>query len=181
MLRLMVYAEHSCMQSKRNVSTRYCASPDSHAVCGLDMPFERYNLALYWIPIGGVIVLFAAYLLLSRIPKLAGEKRQSAMVWMLCIFYFILMIPVLRLSNLIEARSQVCIKNLETIHQAKENWALENVKAPTDLPTEIDLFGQDNFIEQNFHCPLEGKYSINPIGEAPACTIPEHNRMFKAF
>jgi hypothetical protein len=91
------------------------------------------------------------------------------------------MLPVLRISFLIEARNQVCFKNLETIHQAKENWALENVKDPSDIPIEMDLFGIDNFIEANLHCPLRGNYSIQPISEGPSCTVPEHNRMFKPF
>jgi hypothetical protein len=67
----------------------------------------------------------------------------------------------------------VCIKHLRVIDAAKQQWALENKKSPTDVPTADDLapyLPKDAPIS----CPAGGTYSINAVNQPPTCTVPGH-------
>lgn len=71
------------------------------------------------------------------------------------------------------ANANACINNLHQIGQAKLQWALDKAKSTTDVPTAQDLapYCKDGVFPV---CPDGGTYSINAIGEPPACTIPGH-------
>lgn len=93
----------------------------------------------------------------------------------------VLLIPMLAIAvpNFIRARQNAqqnfCINNLRMIDSAKQSWALEKNKTSEDTPTAEAL--NPYVRNQNFtalRCPLGGTYSINKVGEAPTCTIPNH-------
>jgi hypothetical protein len=67
----------------------------------------------------------------------------------------------------------VCINNLRQIDAAKQQWALENKKQSSDIPTDAELtayMGRRGFPV----CPAGGHYTINTISEKPSCSIPGH-------
>jgi chromosome segregation ATPase len=66
-----------------------------------------------------------------------------------------------------------CINNLRQIDAAKTQWALEKNKADKDVPTAQDLlpYLKDGVFPV---CPSGGTYTINAVGEFPACSIPGH-------
>jgi septal ring factor EnvC (AmiA/AmiB activator) len=66
-----------------------------------------------------------------------------------------------------------CISNLRQIDAAKQQWALEKNKKPTAIPTAQDLapYFKDGILPV---CPSGGTYSINAVGELPACSISGH-------
>jgi chromosome segregation ATPase len=71
------------------------------------------------------------------------------------------------------ASANACINSLRLIAAAKQQWALDKNKAATDVPTIQDLAGY--FQDGNFPvCPDGGTYTINAVGEAPACSIANH-------
>jgi prepilin-type N-terminal cleavage/methylation domain-containing protein len=72
------------------------------------------------------------------------------------------------------AKRQACINNLKAIQGVKVQWALEMKKADTDAPSDAELFGPDKYIAKKPECPAGGSYSLNPVGQNPTCTIPEH-------
>lgn len=72
------------------------------------------------------------------------------------------------------ARNNGCINNLRQIDGAKEQWALENNQDEGATPTMDDLVGPDKWLPVKPVCPQGGKYKVNPIGTAPACSIPGH-------
>ena len=66
-----------------------------------------------------------------------------------------------------------CLKNLEQINVAKEQWAARNA-AEKGLPVTMDdllgyLPGRAVPV-----CPSGGHYFVNRIGAAPVCTVPGH-------
>jgi len=66
-----------------------------------------------------------------------------------------------------------CLKNLEQINAAKEQWAARNA-AEKGLPVTMDdLLG---FLPGRAVpvCPSGGHYYVNRIGAAPACSVPGH-------
>lgn len=69
-----------------------------------------------------------------------------------------------------------CIANLKQIKGAKEQWALEHQKLPTETPVEADLAGDSNdyYFRRMPVCPLRGAYTIGPVEEKATCSIPGH-------
>jgi hypothetical protein len=67
----------------------------------------------------------------------------------------------------------ICINNLRQIDAAKQQWALENNKKPTAIPTAQDLaaYFKDGSLPA---CPSGGTYTLNAVGELPACSVPGH-------
>lgn len=73
-----------------------------------------------------------------------------------------------------EARN-ACINNLRLIDGAKQQWALENKKGSTDIPSMLQLKaylarGSGDFPE----CPSGGFYTVRAVSTAPTCTIEGH-------
>ncbi len=87
-------------------------------------------------------------------------------------------LSAIAIPNFIKAREtaqkNACINNLRQIDGAKQQWALENKKPDTGVPTREDL---EPFL-QNHHfptCPAGGTYTINRVSEAPQCSHPGHS------
>lgn len=72
-----------------------------------------------------------------------------------------------------EADRAACIANLKLIDAAKLQWAIENNKSDDAIPTAQDLLP---YLKGGVFpvCPSGGVYTINPVGEAPTCSIPGH-------
>ena len=74
------------------------------------------------------------------------------------------------------AQHNACINNLRLIDAAKQQWAIENNKPQTAVPTWSDLRpffgrGRNGAIPV---CPEGGTYSINAVNQPPTCSIPGH-------
>jgi len=67
-----------------------------------------------------------------------------------------------------------CIINLRMIEGAKSTWALEQRKSALDVPVDSELFGESHYIQEKPMCPARGSYSLNPVGQAPTCSMPGH-------
>lgn len=71
-----------------------------------------------------------------------------------------------------EAERNECINNLRQIDSAKQQWALENNKSDSAIPTAVELLP---YLQNGFPtCPSGGRYSINAVGDFPTCSIPGH-------
>ena len=71
------------------------------------------------------------------------------------------------------ANANACINNLRQLDAAKQAWALEKNKPDNAVPSAKDLlpYLKDGIFPV---CPDGGTYSINAVGELPACSIPGH-------
>ena len=76
--------------------------------------------------------------------------------------------------------SRVCVKNLWMIHQAKDQYVMENKISATDPPISMaQLAGSGKFLKKMPQCPSGGTYSAGGFATEPTCTIgatgaPEH-------
>jgi len=81
----------------------------------------------------------------------------------------------LTLPNFVRVRvassRNACIANLKQIQGAKETWALENKKSPTDVPSPADLIGWDKYIRDTPVCPDGGSYRLGAVGEKATCSV----------
>ena len=81
------------------------------------------------------------------------------------------------IPNFVKARAvsqeNACINNLRQIDAAKQQWALENGKTASDVPTADDI---KTYLRHNRMptCPAGGTYTINAVGQPPTCSIPGH-------
>lgn len=68
----------------------------------------------------------------------------------------------------LQARKSVCINNMRQIDSAKEQWALEMGKSPSDTPNEAEI---TPYIRSGFpQCPSNGTYTIGDLGTLPSCS-----------
>ena len=63
-----------------------------------------------------------------------------------------------------------CIANLKQLDSAKQQWAAEKMKLPTDIPAESDIFGGTLYLRAKLICYLGGTYSLNAVSVAPTCS-----------
>lgn len=75
-----------------------------------------------------------------------------------------------------EAARNTCLNRLRQIDGAKQQWALENNKPGSAIPTAQDIapyikLDADGNIPG---CPAGGTYSINAVSEIPTCSLPGH-------
>jgi type II secretory pathway pseudopilin PulG len=72
------------------------------------------------------------------------------------------------------AQKNACINNLRQIDGAAQQWALENKKSETTIPTRKELLPY--LRNHQFPiCPAGGQYTLNQVSAAPECTQPGHN------
>lgn len=99
----------------------------------------------------------------------------------IAVFGFVFLVGLLAaiaIPNFAKARQtaqmNACINNLRMIEGAKQQWALENKKVPTDTPTQDEVAAQlrDHQLPV---CPAGGVYSLKSVGEEPTCSIPKHS------
>jgi hypothetical protein len=69
-----------------------------------------------------------------------------------------------------------CINNLRLLDAAEQQWALENNKTNSEVPTWSDLkgyLGRGGMVVI-LKCPLGGKYTLVPVTSKPTCSYPGH-------
>jgi hypothetical protein len=93
----------------------------------------------------------------------------------------ILVIPLMlavAVPNFAKARASamknVCVNQLREIDAAKEQWALEKTKEPSDLPQANELLPYLRGRAALPSCPAGGSYSINSVDTLPTCSVPDH-------
>jgi prepilin-type N-terminal cleavage/methylation domain-containing protein len=70
-----------------------------------------------------------------------------------------------------QSRNRACQENLTKIDGAKEQWALENNKAPGAAVTFADLVGPSLYIKKTPVCPEGGTYTEGAVGTDPTCSV----------
>lgn len=138
-------------------------------------------------PLFAIPAVICGHMAHSRIKRSAGALTGGglALGGLITGYLSIALIPIIgmmaaiAIPNFVKARStaqmNMCISNLRQIDGAKQQWALENKKQTTDTPTAQEL---DTYLHRSFttlKCPAGGIYTINAVGEKPACSIPQHD------
>jgi hypothetical protein len=86
------------------------------------------------------------------------------------------MLAAIAIPNFVKARAtsqqNACINNLRQFDAAENQWALEKGKKTGDVCTEEDLKPYVRLVGGQLpKCPAGGTYTINPVGEAPICSL----------
>jgi hypothetical protein len=97
--------------------------------------------------------------------KLEAEQRMSEATKALAA------IQEIREKQAREGQVRVCRANQRLIQSAKEQWAMDNRKPGTALPTLADLAGPGSYLPEWPTCASSGTYTINAVDTESACTI----------
>lgn len=122
----------------------------------------------------GQIVLWCIVIAITTVGVSFGRKKLLVTIACALMFWLLAAIAI---PSFIPARNvayrNACINNLKQMRDAKTAWANTEHKLPTDIPTELDLygtFGTNGFIRHELVCPRGGKYTIGAAGENPTCS-----------
>lgn len=168
--------------------------PNTPPLPGSNQPSKTSGLAITSLVLGilslmtcflgfitGIPGVICGHISLSKIKRSAGALggRGVAIAGLITgyagIAFFLLLVPF-AIPNFMKAREAAqrisCIVNLQVIENAKEQWARENKKQDTDVPTEKDLAP---YLPKGMpKCIAGGAYSINAVNTKPTCSIPGH-------
>ena len=120
--------------------------------CGTSIAVAEKKSGMNWA-VGCVIAVVAGFVLLSVIGVLAGIAIPS----------------FARARNL--AETQGCFNNLRMLEAAKEQAALQHELKPGQPVTEAQVSETLANGFQGLVCRKGGRYSINPVGESPSCSV----------
>jgi hypothetical protein len=136
--------------------------------------------------LGSIPAVICGHMALSRIKRSDGALTgQGLAIGGLVTGYIgivlaVVMIPLMlaiAIPNFVKARQTAqthsCINHLVQIDGAKNQWAQDKHKQPTDIPTESDLAPYLTG-GQLPKCLAGGQYKINSVGEKPTCSVPGH-------
>jgi Protein of unknown function (DUF3352) len=106
--------------------------------------------------------------------KLVGNGNQHP-AKLLAVPVVIPLLAAIAVPNFVKAREgaqkNACINNLRQIDGAKQQWALENKKQDSAIPTQDEL---RPYLKSFPTCPAGGEYTINAVSEAPRCSHAGH-------
>jgi prepilin-type N-terminal cleavage/methylation domain-containing protein len=109
-----------------------------------------------------------------------SRRGGFTLVEIMIVVAIIGLLAAIAIPNFVRARTlsqkNACIENLRQIFYAKATWALENKKGPTDTPTDVQLYGDTQYIRTEPKCPARsvGSYDIKNMSEKPECNQSGH-------
>lgn len=69
------------------------------------------------------------------------------------------------------AHARACQHNLKQILGAKERWAMDTNRSPSDTPNWGDLVVPGVYLKHQPYCPANGTYTVGRLDELPQCSI----------
>jgi competence protein ComGC len=142
-------------------------------------------------PLGSIPAVICGHVAKSRIKNnpdmLTGDGMALAglILGYVQIGFMVIMIPLLAaiaIPSFVKARdtaqSNACINNMRMLDSAKEQAAMvHNYRDGATVPeNEVSEYLKNGF--SGLVCPKGGRYTINPLGQDPACS--EHGTLSEA-
>ena len=105
--------------------------------------------------------------------KRTAFRRGFTLVEIMTVVFMIGILLAVAAPNFLRyrelARTTLCQKNLKSIADAKQRWALEERADAADTPVDSDLFGPGAYVKTRVICPSGGLYEYGTVNEDPRC------------
>jgi hypothetical protein len=77
------------------------------------------------------------------------------------------------IKSAFHSSSSACVANLRVVQGAKDQWAMNEGKGPTDIPTwgDLSVYMPDSWMLHVPKCPDGGVYTIGQVSQTAACSI----------
>lgn len=108
------------------------------------------------------------------------HSRAFTLVEIMIVVLIIGILLAIAVPNYVQAREtsrrKSCVGTLLRIDIAKQQWAMDNNKEPTDTPDWDDIVGPTAYIKGNpatfptNSCPSGGTYTMNNVSTPPQCS-----------
>lgn len=99
------------------------------------------------------------------------SKKGFTLIEIMIVVLIIAVLLAIAIPNFMKARdtsrAKACVANLRQIDTAKMQWAMDEKKVGTDVPTSANLI--PTYIKNELSCPAGGVYTINAVDTNPAC------------
>ena len=103
------------------------------------------------------------------------DKRPGRKLLLVGLAGILVILVTLSLPSFVTVRvsssRNACMANLAAIQGAKESWAREHKKDPTDVPWPADLIGSEKYIRATPVCPAGGSYRLGAVREKATCSV----------
>jgi len=109
----------------------------------------------------------------NLIPVDRRRRKGITLIEMCIVLLLITILLLIAMPQFMRARSnaqvKACKSHLWHIQEAKQRWGMENRKAPSDTPVQVDL--QPTYLKAWPECPAGGAYTIGNLDTTPTCSI----------
>ena len=120
-----------------------------------------------------------------NVRRCTGMRTSKYLLAICSLAATLLLLGCERQSTRTRATKATCVSNLRAVDEAEQVWAFEKHKTTNDTPNWSDIapYVSSNMVGTNVlprSCPSGGTYTLARDGEAPSCSIVEHQTMFLA-
>lgn len=111
---------------------------------------------------------------LMKLRSFPSRRQGFTLVEIMIVVGVIGIMLMIAIPNFISARARaqvrICVKNLKSIDEAKQQWGFENRKLASAVPTWANIEPYFKNVQRRGVCPSGGNYNLRRLDLDPRCS-----------